>query len=135
MTHEIYLPTGIARPGIAGRLARTIEALDPAVHWVVTIARYKKRRSTAQNAYLWGVVYPTIIKGANLEGWDAEEVHEWCLGEWSGWETLTGLGRAKVRPIRRSSKLNTQEFSDYVAFIQRTMAVRGIYIPDPNEEV
>jgi hypothetical protein len=91
------------------------------------------RRSHEQNRYLWGVCYAAILK--HLEGWDAEDVHEYCLGEWSGWETLEGFGRKRLRPIRRSSRLSTTEFADYVGFIQRTMAAKGIDIPEPNEEV
>jgi hypothetical protein len=77
-------------------------------------------------------VYPKILQ--HLEGWDAEDVHEFCLGEWSGWEVMEGFGRKRLRPIKRSSKLSTVEFMDFVAHIQRTMAERGIDIPDPNEE-
>jgi hypothetical protein len=57
------------------------------------------------------------------------------LGEHFGWETLEGFGRKRMRPIRRSSKLSTMEFQDYVAFIQQKAAELGIVIPDPNEEV
>jgi hypothetical protein len=99
----------------------------------VTIAEYKRTRSTEQNAYLWGVVYPAIL--LHLPGWDADDLHEYFLGEWSGWQTIEGFGRKRIKPVRRSSKLNTTEFADYVAFIQRKMAERGIYVPDPHEQL
>lgn len=91
----------------------------------------RPRRSHEQNRYLWGAVYPAILK--HLPGWDAEDVHEYCLGEWSGWETVEGFGRKRLRPIRRSSRLSKTEFADYVGHIQRTMAEKGIDIPDPGE--
>ncbi len=68
-----------------------------------------------------------------MEGWSADDVHEFCLGEAFGWETLTGFGKKRLKPIRRSSSLSVTEFMDYVADVQRRMAERGIYIPDPNE--
>jgi hypothetical protein len=89
------------------------------------------RRSHEQNRYLWGIVYATILK--HLEGWDADDVHEYCLGEWGGWETMEGFGRKRLRPLRRSSKLNTTEFAEFVSFIQRHMAEKGIQIPNPGE--
>lgn len=96
----------------------------------VVVRRHKKKRSTSQNAYLWGVCYKLITD--HLDGWTANDVHEFFLGECFGWETLEGLGRTKVKPLRRSSKLSTAEFSDYVAFIQRFMAERSLVIPDPD---
>jgi hypothetical protein len=100
----------------------------------IAVKEHKPRRSDCQNKYLWGVVYPAILK--HLEGWSAEDVHEYCLGEWSGWEMIQGLGRKRLKPIKRSSRLSTVEFMDYVAHIQRTMAEKhAIYIPDPNEEI
>lgn len=99
----------------------------------VTVSEHRKTRSDQQNRYLWGVAYPAILK--HLPGWDAEDVHEFCLGEWSGWEKVEGFGRKRLRPIKRSSRLSTIEFMDFVAHIQRTMAERGIQISDPNEEL
>lgn len=113
------------------RVVSVLSALAKDKAWKITIAEAKPTRSHEQNAYLWGVVYVAILQ--HLPGWDADDVHEYCLGEWSGWETLEGFGRRRLRPVRRSSKLTTIEFMDYVAFIQRTMAEKGIYVPDPNE--
>lgn len=93
----------------------------------------RPRRSDEQNKYLWGVVYATVLK--HLEGWTADDVHQFFLGEHFGWETLEGFGRKRLKPIRRSSRLSTVEFSEYVSSIQRIMAEKGVYIPDPGEEV
>lgn len=101
--------------------------------WTVEVKELKRKRSDAQNRYLWGVCYPAILK--HLQGWDAEDVHEYCLGECFGWEKIEGLGRARVKPIRRSKSMNVTEFMDYVAWIQRDMAGRGIYVPEPNEDM
>lgn len=113
------------------RLVAFLSALPKDSAWKITVGEWKRSRSHEQNAYLWGVVYKTICD--HLPGWDADDVHEYCLGECFGWETLEGFGRKRLKPLRRSSKLSATEFSDYVGWIQRTMAERGIYIPDPNE--
>jgi hypothetical protein len=123
----------IPKGGVLTRIVSLLSALAADTPLKVTIAEYKRTRSVEQNSYLWGVCYKTICE--HLEGWSADDVHEYCLGECFGWETLEGLGRRRLRPLRRSSKLSTTEFSDYVAFIQRRMAEHGIYIPDPNEQV
>lgn len=115
------------------RLVAFLSALGKDREWKVEVSEFKRTRSNEQNAYLWGVAYPAILK--HLPGWDADDIHEYCLGECFGWETLEGLGRRRLRPVRRSSRLSTTEFSDYVGHIQRTMAERGIDVPDPGETV
>ena len=115
------------------KLVAFLSALPRDQAWQLTIKEWKRTRSNDQNAYLWGVVYPTILQ--HLPGWDADDLHEYFLGEHFGWSTLEGLGRKRLKPLRRSSKLSTTEFSDHVAFIQRAMAEKGIYVPDPNEEM
>jgi hypothetical protein len=53
------------------------------------------------------------------------------VGEWGGFETLDGFGRKRMRPIKRSSKLNKQEFSDYLLFLETRCMEMGIDIPAP----
>ena len=92
-------------------------------------------RSLEQNSYLWGVCYETILNECGLkdQGWRNDDVHEYFLGEYFGWETLEGLGRKKVKPINRSSQLTKMEFVDYIAFIQQECAEKfGVVIPDPD---
>lgn len=112
------------------RLVSFLSALGTDSAWKVTVSEWKRTRSNEQNAYLWGVVYKTICD--HLPGWDADDVHEYCLGECFGWETLEGLGRKRLKPVRRSSRLSTTEFADYIGWIQRNMAEKGIFIPDPE---
>jgi hypothetical protein len=113
------------------RLVAFLSGLSKDVAWKLTVTEWKRTRSNEQNAYLWGVVYKSILQ--HLPGWDADDLHEYFLGECFGWETLEGFGRKRLKPVRRSSRLSTLEFSDYVGFIQRTMAAKGIYVPDPGE--
>ncbi len=114
----------------AGSVITFLESLPKDKAWRVVVEEFKPRRSLSQNAYLFGVVYPALL--AHLDGWEADDVHEYFLGEHFGWETLEGLGRKRVKPLRRSSKLTKQEFSDYIAFIQKRAAEIGVFIPDPE---
>jgi hypothetical protein len=123
----ITLPAG--RPNSA-RAAAFIQSLPVDQAWRVVVESWKPRRSDQQNRYLWGYVYPQFL--AQLDGWDAEDIHEYFLGECYGWETLEGFGKKRMKPIRRSSRLSKQEFSDYVAFIQRKGAELGVFIDDPE---
>jgi hypothetical protein len=116
------------RASAVERFAKVLCALDADKAWDVKVIEKKRQRSEQQNRYLWGVCYAELVKA--LPGWDAEDVHEYMLGEWSGWETLSGFGKKRLRPLRRSSRLNKQEFADFVSFIQRKAAEHGVFIPD-----
>lgn len=132
MIQQIVLPRLVDRSRLIERIAVALRAL-PADHaYRVEVHEHKSKRSDAQNRYLWGVVYPTVTK--HLEGWSSEDVHEYCLGEHFGWEKVKGLGKTRLRPLRRSSRLSKLEFMDYVSFIQQRMAEHGIVIPDPDQD-
>lgn len=119
------------------RVRRFLAALPADRIFTVAIQQWKPRRSNEQNAYLWGAVYPAILSGGGepLRGWTADDLHEYCLGEWSGWELTEAFGKKRQRPVRRSSSLNKQEFSDFIEFIRVRMIEHGITIPEAGEEI
>jgi len=127
------LPRDRAIERVAGFLARLPQ--DRA--WRVSVTEQKRRRTSQQNRYLFGVVYPSILTGGGeaLRGWDASDIHEYMLGECFGWETVEGFGRKRLKPLKRSAKLTTLEFSDFVAFIQRKAAEFGVYVPEPEGDL
>jgi hypothetical protein len=129
----VVLPATMPRERIIERIARTLGGLCTERAWAVMVKEHKPKRSNQQNRYLWGVVYPEIMK--HLKGWDAQDVHDYLLGEHFGWETIEGFGRRRLRPLRRSSGLTKREFAAYLEFIQRRMAELGIFIPDPDAEL
>ena len=130
MTQTFVLHKDATRERVLGNLVRFVQSLPDSKAWKVEIAQYARRRSDEQNRYLWGVVYPAFEQA--LEGWDKEDIHEYLLGEHFGWQRIEGMGRAKVKPLKRSSKLTKAEFADYVDFCQRKGAEHGIYVPDPE---
>ena len=132
MTVPIILPKGRTD---AHKVTRFIDNLSTDLAWEVTVREHKPRRSEQQNRYLWGVCYATILRdgGEAMRGWRDTDLHEFFLGEWSGWETVEAFGKRRQRPVRRSSRLNKQEFSDFIAIIHQRAAEFGIVIPDPEQ--
>ena len=129
-------PKGTHPEDIAHAVLRMTQQLPTNKAWAVTVEEWKKPRTNQQNSYLFGVVYPCILEagGEALAGWQKEELHTYFLSEWGGSETYEGFGRVFHRPVRRSSKLTTQEFSDYLTFLEIRCADMGIIIPDVNYE-
>lgn len=121
------------RTAMAQRIAAFIESALPGKPLRVTVEEVRRRRSDEQNRYWWGVVVQTFCQ--HLEGWTPEDVHTYLCGEIWGWERIEGLGKARLRPVKRSSRLNKVEFAEMVARAQQIGAEHGIYIPDPNERV
>ena len=113
-----------------------VSRLDPAQSWQITVEAFKPKRSDQQNAFLWGVVYPSVLEGGGeaLRGWTTNDLHEYFLIEAWGSEVIEGFGRKRHKPLRRSSKLTKQEFSDYLSIIEAKCAELGIHIPEPNYE-
>lgn len=133
MDQVFTLPALLARSRAIERIASVLHALSHDKAWRVSIIEAKPKRSEQQNRYLWGVVYKTILQTKTLQGWEAEDLHEYLLGEWGGWEIIEGFGKRRHRPVRRSSGLNKTEFAEYIDFIQRRMAEFGIYVPDADK--
>lgn len=129
---DIILHPGVTRDAVLGRIQGFISALSPDKAWHICVKEWKGTRSQQQNRALWGLAYATILKEPVMAGWDAEDLHEYFLGEKYGWEVAELFGKKRQRPIRRSSKLNKQEFAEFFDFVQRKAAEFGVFIPDPD---
>lgn len=97
----------------------------------IIVQRWKEKRTEQQNRYLWGVVYATIFQAT---GQEAEDWHEYFLGEFFGWEERELFGRKRLKPRERSSKQLKARFSEYIEFIAARCADQGIIIPPPNHD-
>lgn len=120
------------RSQVLANIHQFVDRLPDGKSWRVEVKEERKNRSDDQNRYLWGGVYATILQSEVLQGWTAEDLHEYFLGEVYGWQTVEGFGRKRLKPIRRSSKMSTVDFAHYIAEIQRRMAELGLFIPDPE---
>lgn len=127
-------PRGTNKEAIAQAVVLLIR--DETIAWQVTVEPFKKPRTNQQNAYLWGVVYPTILEagGEALRGWQADDLHEYFLGEIYGWETLEGMGRKRMKPVKRSSRMSRSDFMNFLEEISQRCANLGIVIPEPTYE-
>ena len=129
-------PKGTTPEQLAVAATLMVQGLSPDRAWCIEVLEWKKPRTDHQNRFLWGVCYPAVLEGGGetLAGWTRDDLHEYFLGECFGWETLQGFGRKRMRPIKRSSKLTKQEFSDYLLFLETRCAEMGIVIPEPSYE-
>ena len=135
-TVKRIFPKGTRPDAMATAVARMVANLDPLKTWAVEVTEWRRPRTNQQNKFLWGVVYPAIIEGGGeaLRGWTRDDLHDYFLGECFGWGTLEGFGKKRLRPLRRSSALNKQEFSDYLLFLETKCMDMGIVIPEPSYE-
>lgn len=96
----------------------------------LSVGKRKSKRSDAQNRYLWGVVYKIIC---DYNGDTDEDIHEYCLEKFAP-RRFMELGSDRIKVVKRSSKMDKLEFSDYVESIKQWAAETfSLYIPDPNE--
>lgn len=119
----------------AERIATVLAGLSTEKAWSVEIKPHKPTRSGEQNRYLWSI-YGFILDagGEDLGGWTKDDLHEFFLMEHFGHEVKRIFGRKRLVPLRRSSKLNKQEFTDFIETIARFMAERGVYVPTPQDD-
>ena len=130
-------PRGTQTDDIIKAVATMVAAIDTKKSWCITVEPWKRKRSDAQNRFLWGVAYPMILEqgGETLGGWTRDDLHEYFLGECFGWEVLEGFGRKRMRPFKRSSALNKEEFTEYLMFLEQRCIDMGMGpLPEPVYE-
>jgi hypothetical protein len=133
VSESFVLPAAHDRTDAIGKLMRHLYDLPTQHKWRVEVKPYA-RRSNDQNALLWAL-YADVLKqgGETLAGWDKDDLHEWALGEHFGWQEMSGLGRRRLKPARRSSTLSPAEFAEFVEWFVRRMAEFGIRLELPGE--
>lgn len=110
-----------------------LQSLDLSKPWVVEINEYRSPRSVEQNAYLHAVPLKLI---AEHTGYSVDELKDYLLMEAFGTIEKDVMGTRIVRPAKRSSDLNTKEFSWFMEWIASwAMNTLGLLIPMPNEEI
>ena|SRR5688572_2286426 len=96
----------------------------------ITVARETQRRSLKANAYLWGVVYPTIAEWC---GHDSEELHDVFKAMFLAPRELL-LPTGELMNARGSTAvLDLEQFSEYVSKVKRWAAEQGVYVPEPDQ--
>jgi hypothetical protein len=128
------------------KIVAFLSSLSKSRRWKLEISEDRCTRSVQQCRYLNGVAYKIL---GERTGYERDDISEYCCGRYFGWKTVkvprtpNNPNGIEDRPIRTTttdengnrSVLSTTEFMDYVAFVQRFAASKGIHIPDPNEEL
>lgn len=108
---------------------------------IITLSVAKKKRSLNQNSYYWGSIIPAFAKVLEKWGNDTEltsnpdYVHEVIKTSGifkSEWELLVKSPKGE-RKLRTTTKLNTQEFTEFVERIIRICAENGVYVEAPPQ--
>lgn len=112
----------------------------PEARLKVTVQMWRKNRSSEQNAYLWGVMYPLVMHRLHElgnEGLNVSLVHDYLKGKFlPGIRIMLSGGDIDSDVARNTTTtLTTTEMMDYIAQIQVWAAeVLAIRIPDPNQQ-
>lgn len=126
-------------PGEKERMANHIKWLKNG-RWEWVCRRPERRRTTDQNAWLWGVAIPAVMQGMCYEPQECrskemqQRVHyglvEHCFGSLK--HAKSGINI----PNARSSQMTTVQFSEYMEWLVRFAATEleePQYIPLPDE--
>ena len=104
----------------------------------IDIRKWRKPRTGPQNAYLWAVVYPSIIryiKDATGQKFTAEDLHERYKKKYLGYEVCDIPGMEDLVRARSSTELDSEEFwNELVEHVCREWAELGLYIPLPKKK-
>lgn len=124
----------IRKGGDLTRLVAYASALIRGHDIKITVEEARSTRSSEQNRLLWSLYTDILHKGGEaMGGWTKDDLHDFFLGTHFGWEVIEGFGQKRKKPMRRSSRLNTVEFSELVEFIVRYMAEHGVYLSLPGD--
>lgn len=117
-----------------------LSALPETREFDVEVKQFRNTRSVQQCRYLNGVAYRLLSEAT---GYERDDISEYMCGEYFGWKKKRKPGKKIVDvPVRttttnesgKRSVMSTTDFMDYVAYVQRFAADKGIYIPDPDEQ-
>lgn len=145
MSQTFTIPRALRRDGRIASIAKFLAGLSDTKAWRVEVTEARSERSIQQCRYLNGVAYKLI---GEATGYERDEVSEYLCGAYWGWKDKrvpkkpscpSGVESVPVRTTTTDDTgkrcvLSKLEFCDYVAFVQRFAAQRGIHIPDPDED-
>jgi hypothetical protein len=117
----------ILNKAVAGNfehLLKQLDGLTPTKRWKVTVSDFKSKRSLDQNSRLWKL-YNDIGKHI---GESPDKIHELCGFKFLRYQTV--VNGETIEAIRSTTKLNTQEMTDYQDAIVRWCAEIGFMWSD-----
>lgn len=99
-------------------------------NYELVIQKPRKKRSSKANAYYWAVVLPIIADYMGEP--ELETAHEFLKSQHAIKTVLVGKKVYKV--IQRTSRMTTQEFSDYLEKVSVWASQEGLVIPLPDKD-
>lgn len=110
----------------------------PDGHYRVEIKRVRRKRTLEQNGWLFGCIYPMLLKALNDAGWDdittVEQVHEYFKSLlWK--QRIVNRHTGEIVEIPYSTtEMDTVQFSTYCEKLRDYgREYLGIEIPDPDK--
>lgn len=101
-----------------------------------TVEKWRKNKSNPQLAWLYGQIYPLVLKGLNDAGWEItsiEEVDEYCKSMFSEREILNRHTGEIMNVPGLKRNMSTTEMGSYVEAIRDWASeYLNINIPDPE---
>ncbi len=121
------------------RVMRRVLQLWAGKRLILTVGVFRRRRTEAQNRYMWGYLVPAVKgwmedKDGRSYSKDAVYVylrklcgHEIVIEMIRGEEVITQKGK-------RFSQMTTVEFNKAVEHLQHHFGKKGLYLDDPTED-
>jgi hypothetical protein len=106
---------------IRDRCLAHIAAITPDEKMAVLVAPEKRIRTEEQNALLWAEYEPW----AAATGFSKEQLHEYCKRRFLGVQIAEVYGE-RIEVVRSSTKLYTDQFSDFIEAIRQVKSEHGI---------
>lgn len=103
----------------------------------IEVRKIRKKRTLDQNAWLFGCIYPMLLKALNDEGWEfvtTQQVHEF-FKSMLGKEKFINKHTGEIVEIPQSTaEMNTVQFATYCEELRNyRREYLNIEIPEPNK--
>jgi len=129
---------GIIRNGLIFPSESLVEHESQQITFSILDLKERPSRSIKQNSYYYGVVIPIIHNHIiETEGIDyaTDEIHAFNLVKIAGAKpSIISIGDEEIIhfKIKRTSSMNTKEFSNFIELLIAYWGERGLDIPEPN---
>lgn len=102
------------------------------------VRKVRETRSNAQNALLWGWIYPRVAAGlmeATGEPWSNEATHTFCKDRFASEDVIDkSTGEVIGKRTLSTAKMDTKRFSQFIDDITKFSAeYLSVDIPSPQE--
>ena len=121
------------------KLFREELARLPNGRYDIVVRKYRRSKSTPQLRWLYGQVYPLVLKGLNDAGWEfttIEEVDEYCKSMFSSREVLNRHTGEIIAVPGLKRDMTTTDMMTYVDAIRDWASEwLNINIPEPLQQL